>query len=113
MLEVRLNKFNSKFVKNFEKVWVHLNKLVITGGVYTNKVCKGERLLLGEIYSLIEENEVKLFCTPWHHISMLQYLYLKMLHYIEITMRHHYLYVNSPKDIFPQQYGHDHLIEND
>ena len=28
-------------------------------------------------------------------------------------MRHHYLYVNSPKDIFPQQYGHDHLIEND
>ena len=24
-----------------------------------------------------------------------------------------YLYGNSPKDIFPQQYGHDHLIEND
>ena len=23
-----------------------------------------------------------------------------------------YLYGNSPKDIFPQQYGHDHLIEN-
>ena len=27
-------------------------------------------------------------------------------------MRHQYLYGNSPKDIFPQQYGHDHLIEN-
>ena len=24
-----------------------------------------------------------------------------------------YLYENSLKDIFPQQYGHDHLIEND
>jgi hypothetical protein len=23
------------------------------------------------------------------------------------------LYGNSPKDIFPQQYDHDHLIEND
>ena len=26
---------------------------------------------------------------------------------------YHYLYVNSPQDIFPQQYGHNHLIEND
>jgi hypothetical protein len=37
----------------------------------------------------------------------------KILNYGEITMRHQYLYGNSPKEIFLQQYGHDHLIEND
>jgi hypothetical protein len=44
------------------------------------KYCKGGRLLLGEIYELIEENETKLFLeisTPWYHISILQYLYEK------------------------------------
>jgi hypothetical protein len=37
----------------------------------------------------------------------------KMLNYGEITMRHQYLYGNSLKDILPQQYGHNHLIEDD
>ena len=44
------------------------------------KYCKGERLLLGEIYKLIEENEAKLLLeisTPWYYIPILQYLYEK------------------------------------
>ena len=37
-----------------------------------------------------------------------------MLNYGEITMRHIIILMKiSPKDIFPQQYGHDHLTEND
>jgi hypothetical protein len=78
------------------------------------KYCKGERLLLCEIYGLIEENEAKLFSTPRHHIPMLQYLYEKNVAlWRDYHETYHYLFGNSPKDVFPQQYGHDHLIEND
>ena len=41
------------------------------------KYCKDGRLLLGEIYELIEENEVKFLLqisTPWYQIHILQYL---------------------------------------
>ena len=81
------------------------------------KYCKGGRLLLGKIYELIEENEAKFLLqisTPWYQIHILQYLCEKN---VELQRDYHetyqYLYGNSPKDIFPQQYGHDHLIEND
>ena len=79
--------------------------------------CKGGRLLFGEIYELIEENEVKLFLEisiPWYHIPILQYLYEKKN--VKLWRVYHKtyqdLYGNSPKYIFPQPYGHDHLIEN-
>jgi hypothetical protein len=56
------------------------------------KYCKGRRLLFGEIYKLIEENEAKFLLqisTPWYQIHILQYLYeKKMLNYAKITMRH-------------------------
>ena len=97
------------------------NKLAITVGdinhYMSTKYCKGGRLLLGEIYELIEENEAKFLpeiSTPWYHIHILQYLCEKN---VELWRGYHEtyqdLYGNSPKDIFPQQYGHDHLIEND
>ena len=81
------------------------------------KYCTGGRLLLGEIYELIEENEAKFLLqisTPWYQIHILQYLCEKN---IELWRDYHetyqYLYGNSPKDIFSQRYGHDRLIEND
>ena len=81
------------------------------------KYCKGGKFLLGEIYELIEENEAKFFLqisTPLYQIDILQYLCEKN---IELWGDYHetyqYFYGNSPKDIFPQQYDHDHLIEND
>jgi hypothetical protein len=81
------------------------------------KYSKGGRLLLGEIYELIEENEVKFLLqisTLQYQIHILQYLCEKN---VELWRDYHktyqYLYGNSPKDIFPQQYGHNHLIEND
>jgi hypothetical protein len=81
------------------------------------KYCKGGRLLLGEIYKLIEKNEAKFLLqisTPWYQIDILQYLCEKN---IELWRDYHetyqYLYGNSLKDIFSQQYGHNHLIEND
>ena len=81
------------------------------------KYCKGGRLLLSEIYELIEENEAKFLLqirTSWYQIHILQYLCEKD---VELWRDYHetyqYLYGNSPKDIFPQQYGYDHLIEND
>ena len=80
------------------------------------KYCKSERLLLGEIYELIEENKAKFFYKLVLHgikFTFFNIYVKKMLNYGEINMRHIYIYGNSPKDIFPQQYGHDHLIEND
>ena len=41
------------------------------------KYCKGGRLLLGEIYELIEENEAKFLLqisTPLYQIDIFQYL---------------------------------------
>ena len=41
------------------------------------KYCKGGRLLLGEIYELIEENKAKFLLqisTLWYQIDILQYL---------------------------------------
>jgi hypothetical protein len=56
------------------------------------KYCKSGRLLLGEIYELIKENEAKFLLqisTSWYQIHILQYLCeKKMLNYGEITMRH-------------------------
>ena len=81
------------------------------------KYCKGGRLLLCEIYELIEGNEAKFLLqirTSWYQIHILQYLCEKN---VELWRDYHetyqYLYGNAPKDIFPQQYVHDHLIEND
>ncbi len=57
------------------------NKLATTVGDINHymptKYCKGGRLLPGEIYELIEENEAKFFLeisTPRYHIPILQYL---------------------------------------
>ena len=41
------------------------------------KYCKGRRLLLCEIYELIEENEAKFLLqisTPWYQIHIFQHL---------------------------------------
>ena len=83
----------------------------------STQYCKGGRLLLGEIYELIEENEAKFLLqisALWYQIHILQYLCEKN---VELWKDYHetyqYLYRNSLKNIFPQQYGHDHLIEND
>ena len=97
------------------------NKLVTGVGdinhYMSTQYCKGERLLLGEIYELIEENEAKFLLqisALWYQIHILQYLCEKN---VELWKDYHetyqYLYRNSPKNIFSQQYGHDHLIEND
>ena len=66
------------------------------------KYCKGGRVLLGEIYELIEENEAKFFLqisTPWYQIDILQYLCEKNIElWRDYNETYQYLYGNSPKD---------------
>ena len=73
-------------------------------------------MLLGEIYEIIEKMRPNLFYKLVFcgiKFTFFNIYVKKILNYGEITMRHQYFYGNSPKDIFPQQYGHNHLIEND
>jgi hypothetical protein len=109
-LQQTLNKFD--FISN---------KLATTVGDINHymptKYCKGGKLLLGEIYELIEENEAKFLLqisSPLYQIDILQYLCEKNIElWRDYLETYQFLYGNSPKDIFTQQYGHDHLIEND
>ena len=73
------------------------------------KYCKDGRLLLGEIYELIEENEAKFLLqisTPWYQINILQYLCeKKILNYREITIR----YINIFIEIHQKISSHNNM----
>ena len=76
-LQQTLKKFN--FISNKLATTVgDINHYMLT------KYCKGERLLLGEIYKLIEENEAKFLLqisTTWYQIDILQYLCIYLIGY--------------------------------
>ena len=55
------------------------------------KYCKGGKLLLGEIYEQIEENDAKFLLqisTPCYQFTFFNIYVKKMLNYGEITIRH-------------------------